>query len=165
MDEIISKQSWRDYRADRSRVWSNGLIPADVAVTADLAKHGAGIQARTAADAVQRFAQRGISQTPAPVIEDDQVTSLVRKRLAQQLGVDAELLRCRGARQQREKECEVIKCGEQPLHPHQGDVRFGQGRDHAAVTLIRDETKCSIFHNAEVHTADPDIGRKKYLTQ
>ncbi len=158
MDKIISKQSRRDYRADRSRVWSNGLIPADVAMAADLAKHRAGIQACTTADAVQRFAQRRISQPSAPVIEDDQVTGLVGKRPAQKLGVDAELLRRRGARQQRKKECEITKCREQPLHPHQRDVCFGQGCDHAAVTLICDETECSCFHDTEIHTADTNIG-------
>ena len=148
------------------------IVNADIGMPADLPKDRAGVQARPAADTVQRLGQRRLAQGAAPVIQEDQVTLarreagvLLRFWAADQTGVDGHLLPGGRARQQGEHHCQVIQRRQQPLHAHQGDMHPGQGGDHAPIALVGQYDQGAALGDAEIHAGNADLGLQEDLAQ
>ena len=89
---IFTEQPRRDDTSDRTGIRRNGEVSPDVGMSAEFAEDRAGVEARAAADTVERLFERRVAEFAASVIEQNDVTGLPRHRFVNQLSVDREFL-------------------------------------------------------------------------
>jgi hypothetical protein len=85
------------------------------------------------------------------------VTLLAVEGPVDDLCVDAEFLPRGGTGEQGEHDGKIIEIADKAFHAHQRYMDGGQGRYHAPIAFVCDETNAAGVCNAEVHTADADV--------
>ena len=156
----------RDDEADRAGVDVAEHMPAD-----DLVRR-ADVAARAAANAAQRLAERGVlAHRGATVVEKDEVQFLwavhadlrleldVRgpRRPGDELGVRAELLACRAAREELQYRHRVVERRDDLLDAHERDVHRRERRREIGVALVRDEDERARLRDQDVAARDADV--------
>ena len=134
-------------------------------------KHGAGVLARAAADAVERLVERPAQMARPSVVEDDEVHLLG----------PVSFFRAAGSRHHREIAAQLLPGGapgedgkerQRLLHrrddffkPHQRDMNLGERGDHAPVPLVRDEAERSRLGDGEIDATDSHPGAEELLAE
>ena len=153
----------REDRADRAGVGRLVRVPAGALVDR------AHVQARRAADAVQRLAADRVGEhVGAAGVEQHEVERLraVAGRHARpQRRVRVHALAGRGARQQLQHHAEVGEARQDLLDPHHRDQHVRQRRAHAPVALGLDHAHGAGLGDREVRPADPHAHAQERLAQ
>ena len=141
-------------------------------MAADSLIHRAHVQARAAADAVQRLPQRRVFQQPAaPVVNDNQV-ELLRPilivgpaRPGNHAHVRRDALAGGRAGQQTQEHRQILQRRYHLLHTGQPHVNTGRRGAEPSVPFVGDDDQRAGFGHQKVRPADAHIGVQKLLTQ
>ena len=160
-----AERARRVHRADRPR------IDAAVRVAADLLVDRAGVQARSAADAVEDLLELGAEHVRAAVVHEHDVHlgRAVRivgaPRTGDDVGVDREGLAGATAGEDPQRHRQVGGSRHDPLDAHQGHVQARHRRRQPAVALVLDEAQAAALGDGEVHAADAHVGGEELGAQ
>jgi len=79
--------------------------------------------------------------------------------------IDAALLARCTAREELIHKHTIFHCGNEFLDPHDRDIDWWHGGDHAPVALIGHNTDCASLSNGKITATDAHIGGEKFFTQ
>ena len=163
---IHAQKLRRDDGADRP-----GIDPRKT-VAADLAIHRAVIQARAAADAVERLALLAIRQQLGAAVVEQHHVELIRPvdllaapRPGEKRSVDRERLAGGAAAQQLQKHGQILRARNQLLDARHGDVNLRRRSGQPRVAFVFDQHHRARIGHQKIRAADADIGRQKFLAQ
>ena len=143
-----------------------------VGVAADVAENRADVQARAAADAMQRVALLGVGeQFRAAVVEQHDVKFLRAvgfaglARAAIHRVVTRQRLAGAGGGEHRQKQREVFKPRQNFLDAEQRDHRLRQRGGEARVAFVFRDGNHAGLGDGEIRAGDADVGREVFLPQ
>ena len=155
----------RDDRANGPGV-NPGII-----VAADFAVHGAMIQARAAADAVQRLAFFRIGQQLRPAIVEQQQIEFVgtidlvfAARSGKKRRVDRQRLAGGAAAQQIQKYRKILRAGNHLFEARDGDVNLRRRSAEPRVAFVLHHHDGARIGDQEIRAADADTRLEEFLS-